>query len=289
MTTLYRFPPKDVPASDATFIKGRAGVFAKLKVESKADKRLVFLTEHTLIFVISGQKLLHLPDQTFAAGPNQVVLLKKGIYVMAEYLENEPNFEAILLFLPAKILQTMAASFVFPNAAALDMPFISFQSNELINMCKRQLRQYFFQPLQEADALLETKQKEMLLLLMSAGYRTEVGQFIKAATSATAQDLDYVLTTYLLHPVSLAELASLTNRSLATFKRDFQRKYGCAPRKWMNRERLKQAGLLLNNTDRQIAEIATACGFENTSYFIRIFRNQYGMTPADFRADQGID
>ena len=33
-----------------------------------------------------------------------------------------------------------------------------------------------------------------------------------------------------------------------------------------------------------IAEIGTACAFPNTSHFIKLFRKQYGMTPATYRA-----
>ena len=42
-------------------------------------------------------------------------------------------------------------------------------------------------------------------------------------------------------------------------------------------------GLLLISTDKAIAEIGTACAFPNTSHFIKLFRKQYGMTPATYR------
>jgi AraC-like DNA-binding protein len=124
---------------------------------------------------------------------------------------------------------------------------------------------------------------------MSSGYQTEVGRFIRGAISSEPEDLDFIVRTYLLQPVTLEDLAGLTNRSLASFKRDFRHKYQCAPRQWINRERLGQARLLLQNTDQRIAEIAESCGFESASYFIRLFRREYNCTPNEWRAGIVID
>ena len=52
---------------------------------------------------------------------------------------------------------------------------------------------------------------------------------------------------------------------------------------WLIRQRLIHARLLLISTDKAIAEIGTACAFPNTSHFIKLFRKQYGMTPATYR------
>jgi len=106
--------------------------------------------------------------------------------------------------------------------------------------------------------------------------------------SAAPEDLEFIVRTYLLQPVTLEEMASLSNRSLASFKRDFQRHYQSAPRQWINRQRLEHAQMLLNNTDRQVSDVALACGFESVSHFIRIFRKAFGVTPRALRAKKAI-
>ena len=47
--------------------------------------------------------------------------------------------------------------------------------------------------------------------------------------------------------------------------------------------------MLLQNTKKQISEISLDCGFENTSYFISLFKKEYGHTPAAARAKINID
>jgi AraC-like DNA-binding protein len=52
----------------------------------------------------------------------------------------------------------------------------------------------------------------------------------------------------------------------------------------LNRIRLEHATRLTGDPSLQISEIAYRCGYARTSYFIRLFRQQYGMTPGEYRA-----
>ena len=47
--------------------------------------------------------------------------------------------------------------------------------------------------------------------------------------------------------------------------------------------RMKQAGLLLKNSDLKLFEISELVGYENPETFIRTFKKEYGMTPGAFR------
>lgn len=48
--------------------------------------------------------------------------------------------------------------------------------------------------------------------------------------------------------------------------------------------RLKQAALLLKNTDLSIANIAHQVGYNNISFFYKLFQKKYRLTPAEYRA-----
>ena len=47
--------------------------------------------------------------------------------------------------------------------------------------------------------------------------------------------------------------------------------------------RLQQASLLLLRTTMSITDVIEACGYQNTSYFYRIFLEQFDCTPAEYR------
>jgi len=50
-------------------------------------------------------------------------------------------------------------------------------------------------------------------------------------------------------------------------------------------KRLTQAAYLLKNTRMKIETIAHAVGYENITYFYRLFTRSHGKTPADYRGD----
>jgi len=52
---------------------------------------------------------------------------------------------------------------------------------------------------------------------------------------------------------------------------------------WISDLRMNRARAYLESTDLPIASIATACGFEDPSYFARAFRATHGVTPATWR------
>ncbi|HVI48834.1 MAG TPA: AraC family transcriptional regulator [Chitinophaga sp.] len=279
---LHRFPP--APGStDASFLTGKTEVFAKLKIESLPGKRTVLMTAHTLIFVTKGVKLLHFPGETVKVSPGEVILLRKGIYVMAEYIGDGLDFEAMMLFLPGKLLQAMAKHCHEGSAHQQDH-YLVFPATSVVNGFKESFRKYFDSLPSNFEWLLPLKQQEILLLLLSGSGSGKVQSFIKSAISAEPADIDFIVNNYLLQPVTIEELAGLCNCSLAKFKRDFRQRYRSSPRVWINTRRLAHAHMLLLNTSKQVTEIALECGFENTSYFIRLFRNEYGHPPAALRA-----
>lgn len=65
--------------------------------------------------------------------------------------------------------------------------------------------------------------------------------------------------------------------------RQTRRHLGLSPTQYINRIRVQHAAMILAGTDRDVASIAVDCGFENLSYFHRLFRQQYGTTPRGYR------
>jgi AraC family transcriptional regulator, exoenzyme S synthesis regulatory protein ExsA len=151
-----------------------------------------------------------------------------------------------------------------------------------------QYRGYFGKQVRDMQQLLSVKIQELLLLLLGTEQREPILAFLSAMLQEEPEDLAFTVQTYLFQPLSLEELAGLSNRSLATFKRDFQRHYHTAPRQWINQQRLRHARMLLQTTDQPVANIALACGFQSASHFIRIFRRAFGATPQTIRAERTI-
>ena len=68
--------------------------------------------------------------------------------------------------------------------------------------------------------------------------------------------------------------------------RFFKQTMGMPFTAYLNDYRLTLAAKSLLETHNAVLEIASECGFENLSYFNRMFKKKYGMTPREYRQKQ---
>jgi len=85
--------------------------------------------------------------------------------------------------------------------------------------------------------------------------------------------------------IKLADVAKIVNMSELAFSRFIKKRTGKTFIESLNEIRLGQASRLLIETTHTIAEVSYRCGFNNMSYFNRIFRNKNGCTPSEFRGN----
>jgi signal transduction histidine kinase/DNA-binding response OmpR family regulator/ligand-binding sensor domain-containing protein len=78
----------------------------------------------------------------------------------------------------------------------------------------------------------------------------------------------------------LAEKLALSRRQLS---RKFQSIIGLSPGDFIRSVRLKRAAQLLKNSQYNISEIADMVGFSTIKYFNMNFKNEFGVTPTQFR------
>ena len=79
---------------------------------------------------------------------------------------------------------------------------------------------------------------------------------------------------------STATALSLNKSYLATlFKKETNKTFT----EFVNSKRIDHGIFLLNTTNQQIQDIASACGIPDVTYFTRIFQREKGMSPSQYR------
>ncbi|MCI8407666.1 MAG: AraC family transcriptional regulator [Lachnospiraceae bacterium] len=94
--------------------------------------------------------------------------------------------------------------------------------------------------------------------------------------------IDYIHEHY-QNSITIAELADLLHFSEPYFMRYFKRHTGVTSVDYINDFRMNKAVELLMNTENSIMEIAIQVGMHNISYFNRLFKKKYEMTPKEYR------
>ena len=81
----------------------------------------------------------------------------------------------------------------------------------------------------------------------------------------------------------LTELSSMLGYDIYWLSRMVKRLTGRTYKELLQIKRLNQAAFLLLNTRLAVADVALAVGYDNTSYFYRIFKARYQMSPKEYR------
>ena len=120
-----------------------------------------------------------------------------------------------------------------------------------------------------------------LFHLMEPVIRNEHG-FSRENTARAKQMLSFIHENY-QQQITISEIASAAMICERECFRCFSETLDTTPMKYLNRYRVATACRLLAETTDSISGIAEKCGFSNSSYFGKIFRNMIGCSPCEYR------
>lgn len=245
----------------------------------------MFLEEHMLLYVREGQNIMTHGKVAYTVKQNEMLLLNKATLV--EYHktgdpQKNNGYDSLLFFLKDDFLQEF-----------IRMSAIKYESSkEVVKIgvkpVKPRLRAffesvipYFEEPGQIEKGLLKLKMLELLYDLTAAD-KNLLQQLLQMKKPVKA-DITEVMEANFSNPVNIEQLAYLSGRSLASFKREFSRIYNMPPSEWIRLQRLNKAKETLENTNMSVTDVCYMLGFENLSHFSRIFKAHFGYSPASNR------
>jgi YesN/AraC family two-component response regulator len=101
------------------------------------------------------------------------------------------------------------------------------------------------------------------------------GEIIKAA-------IEYINTHY-SQPLTLEHVAKIVHLNSTYFSSVFNKEVGMGFTDYLNKVRIEESKKMLKNRNNTILDVAIAVGFENHSYFSKVFKKNTGLTPKAFR------
>lgn len=137
--------------------------------------------------------------------------------------------------------------------------------------------------LAKGQASTQSEHRISLYIHMILCELVEGSSTVHSVASQSIQKAVAYMEEHINQNISLDELAENINLSKFYFNRYFKKHLGMTPHQYFINMRLQNAKKLLVTTDDSIERIADACGFDNVSNFIRLFKQKTGMTPTTFR------
>jgi YesN/AraC family two-component response regulator len=201
----------------------------------------------------------------------------------------ETQFISAILTGEANILQQVLDRLT-ANLKALSPGKLKLEALSLAVALQRTARNYF--DIEESGLYNKTSvdmtdlTSDKILLWtneLSAGFMNRFQKWqISKSKSSIDKAVKYIEEHY-EQECSLTDVAAYVQMNPSYLSALFKKTTGETFKSCLNRMRMDKAALLLRNTDMKINEIASATGFDEPNYFTNVFRQQFRMSPKEFR------
>ena len=234
--------------------------------------------------MMEGRKTWHTAHGSYDLRKGSCMFVRKGATIVEQFYD--ASFCMILFFLPDEFIFDVLKSKAKPiyKPGKKYEPLITIDNNFTVQAFFQSMISYFDSNQDPDQSLLELKFKELILTIADNHANSELlSYFGSLLQEPQAVSLKNTMEDNYCFNLKLEQFAQLSNRSLSAFKRDFQKLYNTTPGKWLLEKRLNHSMHLLTNAGKTVAEASYESGFENPSHFSRVFRQQFGVTPASIK------
>lgn len=236
-----------------------------------------FIKEHGICLIVSGEMEAFDGKEKLLYKKGDVILFRKNALIrFVKYAQTDNPFEAISLLLDDKLLIGFAQQHNITATQAPKESLFKISPDSLIISYFTGLKPYFDQEISQELATVKKEEIIHLLLRNHGMYKDILFNFSMPGKI----DLEAFMNTNFRFNVPLSQFAFLTGRSLATFKRDFEKAFHNSPSRWIQQKRLEEAHFLLEAKKMKAKDVYLEVGFETLSHFSYSFKKHFGVTPS---------
>ncbi len=264
-------------------------VFEKIVVSDKLKNHNPIPNEGCFFYILDGINNSISEKENVVLKKDDGVLMKCGNYLY----QGIPNKQSqrlsfIVIHIYPEIIEkiyTLNSPLFSKNSSTLyqDSNLSAIRGNRFVKNYMESILLYFEKPEMINESLMTVKFKEFIELILNTKDAPEIKQIIHNLFKTNAVTFKETVKAHIFSEITIADLAMLTNCSLATFKRKFKESFNDTPQNYFINKRLERSAKRLRYSDKSIGEIAYDCLFKNTSHFSTVFNKKYNLSPSQYR------
>lgn len=238
-------------------------------------------------FISSGKKMWRTIYNSYEVSDGDILFIKKGANLTHQFFEDK--FCAVFVFIPDDFI----TSFLKKNSAFLNTvqknlsgqdAVLRIEKDDLLNAYYASIQSYLSLSQKPNEQLLLLKFEELLLSLFSNEKHRALTDYFISLCRDQEYHMSRIMEANFAYNLALEEYAQLCHMSLSAFKKSFKQYYHTTPAAWLLQKRLELAYHHVLHSHLTISSISLECGFEDTSHFIRVFKQKYQFTPLQLRS-----
>lgn len=243
-------------------------------------EKVAFLEHNILVLQVSGRFTMETADQKFSMEQGEMLLIRRNqLGELTKTPLNGEDYQTIVICLKEDLLRQIALEEQIEIREKYTGPTnILIPGNDFLHAFFQSVLPYVRNSeARVTNAVGMLKVKEAVQLLLHT--MPEVRGFLFDFSEPYKMDLERFMLSNFHFNIPVEKFARLTGRSLAAFKRDFQKTFDMAPRQWLQDKRLTEARHLIENKKMKPSAIYLDLGFESLSHFSNSFKKKFGRAP----------
>ncbi|MFD2101367.1 AraC family transcriptional regulator [Flagellimonas iocasae] len=260
----------------------------------QADRVMLQFDQPVLASMLIGKKIMHLRDKkAFDFLPGESLILPSKEMMCIDFPEaNHDNPTRCLAMAISeekinKVIRVMNET--IPKHDGSEWAFMDynfhFTNDASIYGIIQRLLYLFTENHPSKDFFVDNMLQELIVRILQGNSRKTLEENASklSTNNRLANAIEYIAT-HLHEPLTVGELSKKVYMSESHFYKTFKEELGVTPIEYINSERIKLAVKLLKDPNRKIKEIYLECGFENRSYFNRLFKRKVQASPGEYQS-----
>ncbi|MRG45456.1 helix-turn-helix domain-containing protein [Chitinophaga sp. SYP-B3965] len=246
--------------------------------KGKSFKTEVTFEHHMLIWFISGETKIIQAEETYTFRAGDIFLIPRNqlTTVISCPKDGLPHKSVAMHLTPEKLKDFYSRHKVKSSVQPIDKVYV-FTKHPLLQSCFVSLIPYFDLGEDLPPDIADIKIEEAISIIRAIDKNID-GLLANFDEPGKISLKDFMERHYMFN-MPLDRFSYLTGRSLATFRRDFQKIYHTTPQKWLTEKRLELAHYHIAEKQRKPNDVYFEVGFENLSHFSHAFKNHFGYPP----------
>jgi AraC-like DNA-binding protein len=246
----------------------------------KSSEGEQFIPEHVFGYVFSGSSKQFIGNKEFVFKEGDYRLFRKN--QLTRYTKFPPpggQYRSISVLLDQDTLRSMSQEHnLHMNRPYAGEGSLMFQPTQLLKNYIDSLAPYLDRPEPVNSMLTTLKVKEVVMILLETN--PSLKDLLFDFGEPGKIDLEAFMNEHYKYNVDLNRFAYLTGRSLATFKRDFEKIFHASPNRWLQQKRLNSAYYLIKEKGWKSSDVYMEVGFKDLSHFSFAFKKAFGIAPS---------